>query len=91
MKIIFCDEEKELLKEKDWITVDLNSTQDLLEDFAMRLVDECRNFSDILKKYLCKAALDTVNQLKAVNAFGNTKVQLFSKVRKLCELFLPFI
>jgi Cdc6-like AAA superfamily ATPase len=42
--------EKELLKEKDWITVDLNSTQDLLEDFAMRLVDECRNFSDILKK-----------------------------------------
>lgn len=42
--------EKELEKENDWIIVDLNSTQDLLTDFAMRLVDSCKNFSDILKK-----------------------------------------
>ena len=41
---------KELEKENDWIIVDLNSTQDLLTDFAMRLVDSCKNFSDILKK-----------------------------------------
>ena len=42
--------EKELQKEKDWIVVDLNSTQDLLADFAMRLVDACKEFTDILKK-----------------------------------------
>ena len=42
--------EKELLKEKDWIVVDLNSTQDLLSDFAIRLVDACKKFTDILKK-----------------------------------------
>lgn len=42
--------EKELEKEKDWIVVDLNATTDLLADFAMRLVDSCKNFSDILKK-----------------------------------------
>lgn len=42
--------EKELQKEKDWIVVDLNSTQDLLTDFAMRLVDACKEFTDILKK-----------------------------------------
>ena len=42
--------EKELQKEKDWIVVDLNSTQDLLSDFAMRLLDSCKNFSDIFKK-----------------------------------------
>lgn len=42
--------EKELLKEKDWIVVDLNSTQDLLSDFAMRLLDSCKKISDVLKK-----------------------------------------
>lgn len=29
--------------------------------------------------------------LENASPAGNTKVQLFSKVRKLCELFLPFI
>ena len=42
--------EKELQKDKDWIVVDLNSTQNLLDDFAMRLVDSCKEFTDILKK-----------------------------------------
>ena len=42
--------EKELIKGKDWVVVDLNSTQDLLTDFAMRLVDSCKEFSDIIKK-----------------------------------------
>ena len=41
---------KTLAKKKDWIVVDLNSTQDLLMDFAMRLVDASRSFSDIFKK-----------------------------------------
>jgi len=42
--------EKELQKDKDWIVVDLNSTQDLLVDFAIRLIDSCKEFTDILKK-----------------------------------------
>ena len=42
--------EKELQKDKDWIIVDLNSTQDLLSDFAMRLVDSFKEFTDVLKK-----------------------------------------
>ena len=42
--------EKELKKDKDWIIVDLNSTQDLLSDLAIRLVDSCKEFTDILKK-----------------------------------------
>lgn len=51
------------------------------DEFGFKDVNESSEkitsaFSDILKKYLCKAALDTVNQLKAVNAFGNTRVQL---------------
>nr|MBP3281102.1 hypothetical protein [Treponema sp.] len=41
--------EKELAKNEDWIVVDLNSTQDLLSDLAFRLVDACKNFSDVLK------------------------------------------
>ncbi len=42
--------EKQLAQEKNWIIIDLNSTQDLLTDFAMRLVDSCKNLTDILKK-----------------------------------------
>ena len=41
--------EKKLAQKADWITIDLNSTQDLMTDFAMRLLDACKNFSDILK------------------------------------------
>lgn len=41
---------KRLSKEKDWVVVDLNATQDLLTDFAMRLSDACKQFSDVLKK-----------------------------------------
>ena len=48
--VLMTSIEKELLKEKDWIAVDLNSTQDLLTELAMRLVDECKNFTDIIKK-----------------------------------------
>ncbi len=42
--------EKELMKEKDWIVIDLNSTQDLLSDFAMKLLDSCKKLTDIFKK-----------------------------------------
>lgn len=42
--------EKELQKEKNWIVVDLNSTQDLLSDFALKLVDSCKKLTDIFKK-----------------------------------------
>ena len=42
--------EKELAKDKNWIIVDLNSTQDLLSDFAMRLVDSCKKLTDVFKK-----------------------------------------
>ncbi len=41
---------KELSKDKKWIVIDLNSTQDLLSDFAMRLVDSCKKMTDIFKK-----------------------------------------
>ena len=33
---------KELLSKGNWISVDLNSSVDLLEDFAMRLADACK-------------------------------------------------
>lgn len=42
--------EKELAQEKNWIIIDLNSTQDLLSDFAIRLVDSCKKLTDIFKK-----------------------------------------
>ena len=48
--VLMTSIEKELYQEKDWIIVDLNSTQDLLEDFAMRLVDSCKKLTDIFKK-----------------------------------------
>ena len=35
-----------------------------------------QSFTDIIEKYLNQAAIDTVEKLKSVNAFGNTKVQL---------------
>lgn len=41
---------KKLRQKKDWIVVDLNSTQDLLEDFAMRLLDSSKKLTDFLKK-----------------------------------------
>lgn len=48
--VLMTSIEKELAQEKNWIIVDLNSTQDLLEDFAMRLVDSCKKLTDIFKK-----------------------------------------
>lgn len=38
---------KELLKEGNWFSVDLNSSVDLLEDFAMRLADACKKNSNL--------------------------------------------
>ncbi|WP_044916710.1 hypothetical protein [Butyrivibrio sp. WCE2006] len=40
----------ELKKNKDWIVIDLNSTQDLISDCAMRLVDSCHKFPDFFKQ-----------------------------------------
>ena len=34
----------ELNKNKDWIVIDLNSTQNLINDCAMRLIDSCKKF-----------------------------------------------
>lgn len=48
--VLMTSIEKEIAKEKDWLVIDLNSTQDLLSDFAMRLVDSCKKLSDIIKK-----------------------------------------
>lgn len=39
-----------ILSEKtEWVVVDLNSTQDLVEDFAQRLSDECRKIPNLFK------------------------------------------
>ena len=48
--VLMTSIEKELAKEKDWIVIDLNSTQDLITDFAMRLIDSCKKLTDIFKK-----------------------------------------
>lgn len=40
----------ELKKNTDWIVIDLNSTQNLIDDCAMRLVDSCKKFPDLLKQ-----------------------------------------
>ncbi len=40
----------ELGKNKDWIVIDLNSTQNLIDDFAMRLVDSCKRLPDFTKQ-----------------------------------------
>ena len=40
----------ELGKDKDWIVIDLNSTQNLIDDFAMRLVDSCKKIPDFFKQ-----------------------------------------
>ncbi|SHN51031.1 Cdc6-related protein, AAA superfamily ATPase [Butyrivibrio hungatei DSM 14810] len=40
----------ELKKNTDWIVIDLNSTQSLIDDCAMRLVDSCKKFPDLLKQ-----------------------------------------
>ena len=34
----------------DWIIIDLNSTQDLMEDFSQRLIDSCRKTPNIFSK-----------------------------------------
>ena len=39
---------KELDKTGSWITVDLNSAVDLLDDFAMRLEDSCRSIPNLI-------------------------------------------
>lgn len=40
----------ELKNSKEWLVVDLNSTQNLIEDLAMRLIDSCKKIPDILKQ-----------------------------------------
>ena len=40
---------KELSQRDDWVTVDLNSTQDLLTELASRLVDACKRLPDVLQ------------------------------------------
>lgn len=39
----------ELAESKKWIVVDLNQTQDLLKDLAMRLISACKKTPDIMK------------------------------------------
>lgn len=48
--VLMTSIEKELEKAKDWIIIDLNSTQDLLSDFAIKLIDSCKKMTDIFKK-----------------------------------------
>lgn len=48
--VLMTSIEKELAKEKGWIVIDLNSTQDLLSDFAIKLVDSCKKLTDVFKK-----------------------------------------
>ena len=38
-----------LLESEDWVVVNLNSTQDLVADFAYRLSNVCKGFPDIIK------------------------------------------
>jgi len=40
----------ELAKNDDWIVVDLNSTQNLLEDLAMRLMDSIKKIPNLMEK-----------------------------------------
>lgn len=40
----------ELEQDEDYLVIDLNSTQNLLDDFARRLVDSCQKFPDIIKQ-----------------------------------------
>jgi len=40
----------ELGKDKDWIVIDLNSTQDFINDCAMRLIDSCKKIPDFFKQ-----------------------------------------
>ena len=40
----------ELGKDKDWIVIDLNSTQDLINDCAMRLIDSCKKIPDFFNQ-----------------------------------------
>ena len=39
----------QLSEKKDWISIDLNASADLLEDMALRLSDECKKIKDIFK------------------------------------------
>ena len=48
--VLMTTVEKELIKDKKWIILDLNSTQNLLDDFAMRLIDSCKKMTDVFKK-----------------------------------------
>ncbi|WP_352397343.1 hypothetical protein [[Clostridium] aminophilum] len=40
----------ELEQDEDYLVIDLNFTQNLLDDFARRLVDSCQKFPDIIKQ-----------------------------------------
>ena len=40
----------ELEQDEDYLVIDLNSTQNLLDDFARRLADSCQKFPDIIKQ-----------------------------------------
>lgn len=41
---------KELCEEPDWIEVDLNSSQNLIEDLSYRLTDACRNVENLFER-----------------------------------------
>lgn len=41
---------KEIVKEGNWICVDLNSTQNLIDDLSYRLEDACEEFGNILDR-----------------------------------------
>ncbi len=41
---------KEIIKEEDWISVDLNATQNLLDDLSYRLADACENLENFLDR-----------------------------------------
>ncbi len=41
---------QKIVQEEEWINVDLNATQNLIDEFAYRLEDACRDFKDILDR-----------------------------------------
>ena len=47
--VLMTSVEKQLAQTEDWVVVDLNATQDLLTDLAMRLVAACKKSTDLLK------------------------------------------
>ena len=76
---------RELAEDGDWIIVNLNATQDLMEEFAVKLTDACRLLPDFLRSGFSVSAFGIGVGVNADSSLRNSSSILNDLLRTLTK------